>query len=89
MLDLVKLTQQMQGMGQHLNQEAVAAQRRLSLAQGLSTRALANQSEWVTILENQGDGLAFTAATPIEPLTAHATLPATHQPHSVIATDGS
>jgi hypothetical protein len=89
MLDLMKLTQQMQGMGQHLSQEAVAAQRRLNLALGLSTRTLANQSEWVTILENQGDGLAFTAAAPIEPLIPHPTLPATQQPHSVIATDGS
>ncbi|MEB3252957.1 MAG: DNA double-strand break repair nuclease NurA [Cyanobacteriota bacterium] len=89
MLDLVKLAQQMQGMGQHLSQEAAAAQRRLNLALGLSTRALATQSELVTMLATHGDRLAFTAAAPIEPLTPHPALPTAHLPHSVIATDGS
>lgn len=89
MLNLVKLAHQMQGMGQHLSQEAEAAQRRLSLAASLSTKALADQSALVAVLETQGDRLAFTAAEPIEPLTPHPVLPPAHQPHSVIATDGS
>jgi hypothetical protein len=89
MLNLVKLAHQMQGMGQHLSQEAEAAQRRLSLAVSLSTKALADQSALVSVLGTQGDRLAFTAAEPIEPLTPHQALPPAHQPHSVIATDGS
>ncbi|MEB3312625.1 MAG: nuclease, partial [Cyanobacteriota bacterium] len=64
MLNLVKLAHQMQGMGQHLSQEAEAAQRRLSLAASLSTKALADQSALVAVLETQGDRLAFTAAEP-------------------------
>jgi hypothetical protein len=89
MLNLVKLAHQMQGMGQHLSQEAEAAQRRLSLAVSLSTKALADQSALVSVLGTQGDRLAFTAAEPIEPLIPHQALPPAHQPHSVIATDGS
>lgn len=39
MLDLMKLARQMQGIGQHLNQEAAATRQRLDLAHQLLEQA--------------------------------------------------
>ena len=43
MLDLSKLARQMQGISDHLSQEAEAARRRVEIAQNLMVQATKNQ----------------------------------------------
>lgn len=89
MLDLTKLARQMQGITQHLSQEAVASRRRLELAQMLLQQAQLQQTELVSQQQNWRDRLAFTAAEPVEPLSTRITLKTPPNAHTVIATDGS
>jgi hypothetical protein len=89
MLDLTKLARQMQGIGQHLNQEAIAARQRLDLAQNLLTQASTRQPELVTQQQTWRDRLGFTAAQPLEPIDTRIDLTAAPACHTVIATDGS
>ncbi|WP_416666484.1 hypothetical protein [Egbenema bharatensis] len=46
MLDLTKLARQMQGIGQHLNQEAIAARQRLDLAKISLPRPASGSQNW-------------------------------------------
>ena len=89
MLDLMKLAQQMQGISQHLVQEAEAAQGRVLLAQRLMQRATEGQAVLTKMQGDYRDRLAFTAAQPVEPLNTRMTLSAAPAAHTVIATDGS
>ncbi|NJP12394.1 MAG: hypothetical protein HC866_25430, partial [Leptolyngbyaceae cyanobacterium RU_5_1] len=88
MLDLTKLAQQMQGISQHLTQEATATRQRLELAQTLLEKALRRQDELVALQQEWRDRLNFTAAAPIEPLNLCASIPIPPAVHTVIATDG-
>ncbi len=89
MLDLMKLARQMQGIGQHLNQEAAATRQRLDLAHQLLEQAKERQADLVTQQQIWRDRLGFTAAEPIEPLDTRIDLIAAPPSHTVIATDGS
>ncbi len=89
MLDLVKLARQMQGMSQHLNQEALASQKRLERADQVLTAAQHCQATLVEQHQTWGDRLGFTAAQPIEPLGTQCLLSAAPDAHTVVATDGS
>jgi hypothetical protein len=89
MLDLTRLAQQMQGISQHLAQEAVAAQGRILAAQQFMQEAIQRQEALVAAQEDCGDRLAFTAAQPIEPLSTRAMLTPAPTCHTVLATDGS
>ena len=48
MLDLTKLAGQMPGISEHLAQEAIAARKRLELAQNYLDEAIARQPQLVT-----------------------------------------
>lgn len=89
MLDLTKITGQMQGLSQHLTQEAVASRQRLELAQKHFQNALECQEELVQRQEKWRDRILFANATPIEPLNTCIDLPVPPKIHTVIATDGS
>ncbi|MEB3338839.1 MAG: DNA double-strand break repair nuclease NurA [Leptolyngbyaceae bacterium] len=89
MLDLTKLAQQMQGISQHLTQEAAATRQRLELAQTVLHTAEGRQAELFDQLERWRDRLTFTAAAPVEPLTTRAYLQEAPPSHTIIATDGS
>ncbi len=89
MLDLTQLAQQMQGISQHLTQEAAATRLRLDRSQTLLDQAYRQQDE-LTMLQSQWrDRITFTAATPIEPLNLRVSIPTAPAAHTVIATDGS
>jgi hypothetical protein len=89
MLDLTKLAQQMQGISQHLADEATATRQRLELAQKLLTKAQSRQAELVSQRQTWSDRLGFAAAEPVEPLTTRVDLRVAPTIHTVIATDGS
>jgi hypothetical protein len=89
MLDLAKLTQQMQGMSQHLINEAIAAQKRLDIADNLWQKAQTSQAELIELQANWADQMLFKVAIPVEPLNIFPTIPAPPKTHTVIATDGS
>jgi NurA domain len=89
MLDLIKLARQMQGIGQHLNQEAIATRQRLELTQQLLQQARQNQAVLMEQQRAWRDRLIFTAAQPLEPIDTQIDLTAAPPIHSVLATDGS
>lgn len=89
MLDLMKLARQMQGIGQHLTEEAVATRQRLDLAQRILTQAAERQADLVTVQQIWRERLGFTAAEPVEPLDTQVELSAAPAVHTVLATDGS
>ena len=89
MLDLTQLAQQMQGISQHLTQEAAATRLRLERSQTLLDKAYRQQDELVMLQEQWRDRITFTAATPIEPLNLRVSIPTAPAAHTVIATDGS
>lgn len=89
MLDLMKLAQQMQGISNHLRDEAEAASRRVKLANQLMARAQAHQGELVEQLAQWRDRIPFAIACPIEPLDTQIAIQAAPEAHTVIATDGS
>lgn len=89
MLDLTKVAGQIQGLSQHLSQEADAGRQRIQRAQRLWTEASRQQPEAVQQLRQWGDRLNFTAAEPIEPLPTVVDVAATSSHHTVLATDGS
>lgn len=89
MLDLVKLARQMQGISQHLTEEAAATRQRLALAEKLLVEARAHQAELVMQQQMWRDRLGFTAAEPIEPLDTRQAIAAAPPVHTVLATDGS
>ncbi|MBU7584652.1 MAG: DNA double-strand break repair nuclease NurA [Nostoc sp. TH1S01] len=89
MLDLTKLARQMQGLSQHLSQEAVAGRQRLELAQQHLINAYACQQDLIERQEKWRDRILFANATPIEPLETRIDIPVPPKVHTVIATDGS
>ncbi|CDN11052.1 MAG: DNA double-strand break repair nuclease NurA [Richelia sp.] len=89
MLDLTKLTGQMQGLSQHLTQEAAANRQRLELAQKYFRQACDCQGKLVQKQQQWRDRILFANATPIEPLNTCITIPIPPKVHTVIATDGS
>lgn len=89
MLDLMKLARQMQGISQHLSQEAAAAQERITAARQLLAIAATRQPDLVAQAEMWGDRAPFTAAQPTEALTVRTAIAAAPEAHTVIATDGS
>ncbi|MBD2464928.1 DNA double-strand break repair nuclease NurA [Oscillatoria sp. FACHB-1407] len=89
MLDLTKLARQMQGISQHLSQEAIASRQRLELAERLLRQASDRQADLVTLQHTWRDRLGFTAAEPVEPLDTRVAISAAPNLHTVLATDGS
>ncbi len=89
MLDLTKLSRQMQGLSQHLTQEAAASRQRLELAQEHLRNAYDRHEEIVEKQEKWGDRILFINATPLEPLNTCIDIPVPPKVHTVIATDGS
>ncbi|MCU0566170.1 MAG: DNA double-strand break repair nuclease NurA [Oculatellaceae cyanobacterium Prado106] len=89
MLDLIKLASQMQGIGQHLTQEATIARQRIESAQKLLQQAQARQADLVNLQEIWRDRLGFNAAIPLEPLNTRVDLVPAPSVHTVFATDGS
>ncbi len=89
MLDLMKLAQQMQGISQHLKDEAEAAGRRVTIASKLMMRAQAHQDELVDLWETWRDRIPFAMACPVEPLDTCLPIQAAPEAHTVLATDGS
>ena len=89
MLDLTKLTGQMQGLSQHLTLEATANRQRLELAQKHLQGALQSQFDLVQLQEKWRDRILFASATPTEPLDTCIDIPVPPKIHTVIATDGS
>ncbi|MBI4784625.1 MAG: DNA double-strand break repair nuclease NurA [Oscillatoriophycideae cyanobacterium NC_groundwater_1537_Pr4_S-0.65um_50_18] len=89
MLDLIKLARQMQGIGQHLTQEAAATRQRLDLAQQLLAQARHHQADLVAQQQIWRDRLGFAAAAPLEPLDTQIDLTPAPPIHTVFATDGS
>ena len=89
MLDLMKLANQMQGISQHLSQEATASRQRLERAKTLLQKAPSRQAELVEQHGTWRDRMGFAAAVPVEPLETRVDLPAPPLAHTLIATDGS
>jgi NurA domain len=89
MLDLTKLARQMQGLSQHLTEEAAASRQRLESAQKYLKLAIDSQDEIVKRQEKWRDRIIFANATPLEPLNTHLDIPVPPKIHTVIATDGS
>ncbi|MBD0335821.1 MAG: nuclease, partial [Cyanobacteria bacterium Co-bin13] len=89
MLDLMKIAQQMQGISQHLTQEAEAARRRVIIANQLMDRARNHQDDLLEQWERWCDRIGFAVAQPIEPLDTRISLQAAPEAHTVLATDGS
>ncbi|HIK44771.1 MAG TPA: DNA double-strand break repair nuclease NurA, partial [Leptolyngbyaceae cyanobacterium M65_K2018_010] len=89
MLDLTRLAQQMQGISQHLAQEATAAQGRVRTAQHWMQAGAQGQAALVSAHAEYGDRLAFTAAQPTEPIPPAQAVGPAPAAHTVIATDGS
>ncbi|PZO11294.1 MAG: nuclease [Leptolyngbya foveolarum] len=89
MLDLSKLARQMQGISDHLTQEAAAGRRRVEIAKQLMVQATAHQDLLVEQLDQQRDHLLFAAAKPIEPLNTKVALDIAPEAHTVLSSDGS
>ncbi|MGB3671259.1 MAG: DNA double-strand break repair nuclease NurA [Phormidesmis sp.] len=89
MLDLTKLARQMQGISDHLTQEADAARRRVEIARKLMVQATGAQQMLTERLDEHRDRLLFAAAEPIEPLDTRIALKAPPKSHTVVSSDGS
>ncbi|WP_016950350.1 DNA double-strand break repair nuclease NurA [Anabaena sp. PCC 7108] len=89
MLDLTKISGQMQGFSQHLTSEVAASRQRLELAQQHLQKAVECQEELIARQKKWRDRILFANATPIEPLETCITIPVPPKIHTVIATDGS
>lgn len=89
MLDLIKLARQMQGMSQHLNQEANAARQRLETAQELLEKAESQQLDLISKETTWRERLLFHPGVPEEPLETRVEISIAPKTHTVLATDGS
>ena len=89
MLDLMKLARQMQGISQHLAEEATANQKRLDIAYNLLEMARIGQVELVKQQQLWRNALGFNAAVPVEPLDTCIDIKIPPTVHTVMATDGS
>ena len=68
MLNLTKISAQMQGFSEHLTSEVAAGHQRLELAQQFFKKAVECQEELVKSQEEWQNRIIFANATPIEPL---------------------
>lgn len=89
MLDFTQLARQMQGISQHLAQEATATRQRLERAERMLTSAQSRQTELVALRQQWSDRLGFTAAEPVEAIDTRVAIPPPPVAHTVLATDGS
>ena len=89
MLDFIALAKQMQGIGDHLTQEAIAAREKVAEGRSLLQRANAHQSKLLKIFHQERDAIGFTAAEPVESLDTRETIPPAPDAHTILATDGS
>ena len=89
MLDLSKLTRQMQGLSQHLTQEATANRQRLENAQKYFQAACNSQQQFIEVQEKWRDRILFANATPVEALNTCIDIPVPPKVHTIVATDGS
>lgn len=89
MLDLTKIAGQMQGISQHLTQEATANRQRLERAYQYLALVSGKQEELVDIQQTWHHAIGFSAATPIEPIETCVEISSPPAIHTVIATDGS
>ena len=89
MLDFTKLTQDMQGMSQHLHEQATTAQRYLDKTLRYLTQAEVHQEELIERQQAWRDRLIFTAAEPLESLRFKQAIALSPHQHTVCATDGS
>jgi hypothetical protein len=89
MLDLNKLALQMQGIGQHLSQEADASRLRLERARSRLVQAQTQQATLVAQQQQWHDRLGFAAAEPVEPIETRVAIAPAPPVHTAIATDGS
>lgn len=89
MLDLMKLARQMQGIGQHLSQEAAASRKRLEIAHQLWEQATVKQDLLVQQHQSWRKALGFNAALPVEPLDTCFEVNVPPEVQTVMATDGS
>ncbi|MEL6259749.1 MAG: DNA double-strand break repair nuclease NurA [Cyanobacteria bacterium J06626_6] len=89
MLDLSKLARQMQGISDHLTQEAEAARRRVEIATRLMAQATREQAQRLADLQENQDRLLFAAAEPLEPLDTKITLSTAPEAHTAVSSDGS
>ncbi|CCH67975.1 hypothetical protein RINTHH_18200 [Richelia intracellularis HH01] len=79
----------MQGLSQHLTQEASANHRRLELAQEYFRRACDYQGELIQKQQQWQKNILFANATPVEPLNTCINISTPPKIHTIIATDGS
>lgn len=89
MLDLMKLARQMQGISQHLSQEATASRKRLEIAHQLWEQATVKQDLLVAQHQSWRQALGFNAALPVEPLDTCVEVNVPPEVQTVMATDGS
>ncbi|MEM9246726.1 MAG: nuclease, partial [Cyanobacteria bacterium P01_F01_bin.153] len=89
MLDFVALAKQMQGIGDHLTQEAIAAREKVAEARSLLKRTNANQPKLLEIFQRERDAIGFTAAEPMESLDTREDIAPAPDAHTILATDGS
>ncbi len=92
MLDLVKLSGQIPGLTQHLQQESKASQERLRQALHVFGRLQQEPQVWQSRQADWASHLSFTCASPAEPLETWGSLPKIEPlkgRHTVVATDGS
>jgi len=89
MLDLTKVAKAMQGMSQHLINEAVAAGKRLDVALDLHEKAGNQQENLLKLQETWRDRIPFNVATPVDSLKNNSYITAPPMAHTVLATDGS
>ncbi|VXD18320.1 conserved hypothetical protein [Planktothrix serta PCC 8927] len=89
MLDLTKLSQQMQGMSQHINREAEASRKRIEIALNLMEEAKLNSENLRQKYEEFKQRMIFKPATPLEPLNHYPYIIEPPLAHTVFATDGS
>ncbi len=89
MLDLVKLSKQLPGMGQQMKLEAIASKEKLELVKILLNKSQKDQKKLVELQNQWKDRLIFTAATPIEKLNTAIDIEICPSRHTVFATDGS
>ncbi|MBP0013375.1 MAG: DNA double-strand break repair nuclease NurA [Roseofilum sp. SBFL] len=89
MLDFNKLARQMEGISQHLQDEATATQKRLNRARETLAQASDRLDELISSYEQWSNHFGFNAAFPIEPLDTVVDIQSAPQVHTVISTDGS
>jgi hypothetical protein len=89
MLDLTKLSSQMENLSRHLLQEAAAGQERLVQATSCFREMASNWLDWQTQLRQWSSELAFSTGIPLEPPLRNIPIGNAPSLHTVVATDGS